>query len=143
MSPALSYRDAFITLADTPQGELVPFYRDLLGCEPNPYQPDRYAEFHPAIGPKLVIFQPQTDQAQHFQSSNSGALSLCWVVENLDEAIATLTALGSPPSQSILHTSHGREIYSTDPANNRLIFYQPHSLASPLPKDDLLSSNSL
>ena len=53
MSPALSYRDAFITLADTPQGELVPFYRDLLGCEPNPYQPDRYAEFHPAIGPKL------------------------------------------------------------------------------------------
>ncbi|MEM9772334.1 MAG: glyoxalase [Cyanobacteria bacterium P01_D01_bin.73] len=128
MSAAFSYRDAFITLADTPNGDLVPFYRKLLGCAPDPYQPGRYAEFHPAIGPKLVIFQPQPSQIEQFQCSSSGALSLCWVVEDLEAAIATLTALGHPPSTAIVKASHGREIYASDPANNRLIFYQPKSL---------------
>lgn len=126
MSSALTYRDAFITLADTPDGALVPFYRKLLGCDPHPYQPGRYAEFHPAIGPKLVIFQPQPDQIPQFQSLTSGALSLCWVVDDLDEAIATLSSLGQPPQKPPTHASHGREIYTTDPAQNRLILYQPH-----------------
>ncbi|MEM9246359.1 MAG: hypothetical protein AAGA67_11555 [Cyanobacteria bacterium P01_F01_bin.153] len=135
----LAYRDAFITLADTPNGDLVPFYRKLLGCAPNPYQPGRYAEFHPVIGTdktetnktglKLVIFQPQPDQAEQFQCSCSGALSLCWVVEDLDREIATLTALGHPPSPPTV-ASHGREVYATDPANNRLILYQPNRSSS-------------
>ena len=127
MSSPLHYRDAFITLADTPTGDLIPFYRKLLGCDPDPYQPGRYAEFHPAIGPKLVIFQPQPDQTHPFQSPTSGALSLCWVVDDLNAAIATLTTLGSPPHQPPTVASHGREIYTTDPANNRLILYQPNS----------------
>ncbi|MEM6501698.1 MAG: hypothetical protein AAF685_07655 [Cyanobacteria bacterium P01_C01_bin.89] len=126
----LAYRDAFITLADTPNGDLVPFYRKLLGCDPHPHQPGRYAEFHPAIGPKLVIFQPQPDQASQFQCACSGALSLCWVVENLDQAIATLTALGYPPSPPMV-ASHGQEVYATDPANNRLILYQPNRFSPP------------
>ena len=126
MSLSLSYRDAFITLADTPRGELVPFYRKLLGCAPDPYQPGRYAEFHPAVGPKLVIFQPQIDQAGQFHSLTSGSLSLCWVVDDLEGAIATLSALGCSPSQPPLQASHGRELYAADPANNRLIFYQPN-----------------
>ncbi|MGD1849219.1 MAG: VOC family protein, partial [Cyanophyceae cyanobacterium] len=101
---------------------------------PNPYQPGRYAEFHPAIGPKLVIFPPQPAQAQQFQCSCSGALSLCWVVEDLDGAITTLTALGHSPSPPT-EASHGREVYATDPANNRLIFYQP-AAPSPPPETD-------
>ena len=130
MATSLVYCDAFITLADTPNRDLIPFYRTLLSCDPHPYQPGRYAEFHPSSGPKLVIFQPQPDQAQKFQAPTSGALSLCWVVADLASAITTLTDLGYPPIQGPIQASHGREIYAADPANNRLIFYQPN-ISSP------------
>ena len=51
-------------------------------------------------------------------------MSLCIEVENLKEAIASLTALGYPPPGEIIEASHGTEIYAYDPANTRLILHQ-------------------
>jgi hypothetical protein len=58
-----------------------------------------------------------------FESAQSG-MSLCLEVEDLENAIAHLTALGYPPPGQIIIATHGREIYAYDPAGNRLILHQ-------------------
>ena len=111
---------AFVTLASDRFDLLVSFYRALLDQLPQPYTPQRYAEFT-LPGLKLAIFKPK--QAAEFDSK-AGAMSLCLEVEDLEGAIATLTQLGYPPPGDIIHASHGQEIYAYDPARNRLILHQ-------------------
>ena len=111
---------AFVTLASERFDLLVSFYRALLDQLPQPYTPQRYAEFA-LPGLKLAIFKPK--QAEEFDGQ-AGAMSLCLEVEDLKVAIATLAQLGYPPPSNIIQASHGQEIYAYDPAGNRLILHQ-------------------
>ncbi|NJL35765.1 MAG: VOC family protein [Leptolyngbyaceae cyanobacterium SM1_4_3] len=115
-------RSAFTTLATTQLEELVKFYARLFEQTPQPYQPDRYAEFQ-LPGLRLGIFQPKQGHAAEF-AGERGKISLCLEVESLDEAIAHLTTLGYPPPGEVAIASHGKEIYAYDPDQNRLILHQ-------------------
>lgn len=120
----LPCRTAFVTLAASDLETLVQFYRHLLDQEPQPYVPQVYAEFElPNL--RLGLFQPKPTHEPEFTAPSSGSMSLCLEVENLESAIAHLTAIGHPPSGAIATTSHGREIYAYDPIGNRIILHQP------------------
>ncbi|ESA36231.1 glyoxalase bleomycin resistance protein dioxygenase [Leptolyngbya sp. Heron Island J] len=116
----IKIQDAFITLAHEDLQTLVEFYQGLLGQPPQVYIPQRYGEFG-LPGLKLALFKPS--DIQEFAGS-AASMSMCVEVEDLEDAIATLTQLGYPPSDNIIHTSHGQEIYAYDPAGNRLILHQ-------------------
>ena len=113
---------ALVTLAAINQGELVLFYTQLLGQEPQTYIPNVYAEFQ-LPGLRLGIFKPKDTHQSEFEFVKSG-MSLCLEVKDLSAAITHLTRLGYPPPGEILTASHGREIYAYDPALNRLILHQ-------------------
>ncbi|MGF1523302.1 MAG: VOC family protein [Leptolyngbyaceae cyanobacterium] len=117
------FKEAFVTLATYQLDITMAFYKGLLGSDPQIYLPDIYAEFL-LPGLKLGIFQPKPENDCEFVAHNHGMLSLCFEVENLEAAIAHLTALGyAPPGQPIT-ASHGREVYAYDPDGNRLILHQ-------------------
>ena len=129
---SLSCTSAFMTLASVNFEALVGFYSELLGQEANPYQPDRYAEFH-LPGLRLGIFKPRADQAAQFSAPSSGGMSLCLEVGDLEGAIAHLIALGYPRPAPMLTASHGCEIYAYDPDGNRLILHQSSDPTAPEP----------
>ena len=115
--------EAFMTLA-TQQLEIsMAFYQALLNRAPKVYIPDIYAEFL-LPGLKLGIFQPKLENYGEFASPDKSSISLCLEVEDLEAAIAHLTALGYPPAGSPIPTFHGREVYAYDPDGNRLILHQ-------------------
>lgn len=113
----------YVAIASAELERLVAFYAALLGQDPQPHWPQRYAEFNYG-GLKLGLFQPQASQAAEFVGPHAGSMSLCLEVANLDQAIRHLTALGYPPPGPILTASHGREIYAYDPDGHRLILHQ-------------------
>lgn len=113
---------AFVTLATTQLEKLVKFYTQLLDQPPQPHLPDRYAEFQ-LPGLRLGIFQPKQGNEAEFAGTR-GKISLCLEVENLEAAIAHLTALGYSPPGEVAIASHGKEIYAYDPDQNRLILHQ-------------------
>ncbi len=114
---------AFVTLASVDIDNLVLFYTLLLMQEPKPYIPNVYAEFQ-LPGLRLAIFKPKETNQSEFENAVKSGMSLCLEVNDLEDAIAHLTALGYPPPGNILMASHGREIYAYDPAGNRLILHQ-------------------
>ncbi|MFB8789943.1 MAG: VOC family protein [Potamolinea sp.] len=117
------YKDAFVTLAAVEFETLVRFYTQLLHQEPSSYRENVYAEFQ--LGRFQVgIFKPKVMHQAEFENAAGSSMSLCLEVEDLEGAIAHLTRLGYPPPGKIITTSHGREIYAYDPANNRLIVHQ-------------------
>lgn len=119
----LQYQTAFVTIAAADMASLVHFYASLLGQSPQPYIANVYAEFQLA-GLRLGIFQPKEKNLPEFSSQGQSSMSLCLEVNDLEQAIAHLYALGFPPPGEILTASHGREIYAFDPAGNRLILHQ-------------------
>ncbi len=123
----LQCRAAFVTLAAADIAALVNFYAHLLGQSPQPYIANVYAEFY-LPGLRLGIFQPKEKNLPEFASPGKSGMSLCLEVNDLEEAIAHLDALGFPPPGEILTASHGREIYAFDPAGNRLILHQSKQL---------------
>lgn len=113
---------AFVTLAAVDFDRLVVFYSRLFAIEPQPYIPQRYAEFQlPSL--RLGIFQPKPTHQLEFKHGKS-TMSVCLEVVDIEHAIAHLTDLGYPPPGEILTTSHGKEIYAYDPDANRLILHQ-------------------
>lgn len=116
----MSIQTAFVTLASEQLQDLVVFYRGLLGQEPQLYRPGRYGEFR-LPGLRLALFKPS--DGSEFAGA-AGGMSLCLEVEDLGDAIASLTQLGYPPPGAIIHASHGQEIYAYDPDGNRLILHQ-------------------
>ena len=129
-------RSALVVLAAHEFSSLVEFYTQLLSKEPA-LRSSGYVEFHLA-GLRLGIFEPKAKLQKEFPSVQ-GRSSLCFEVTDLDAAIAHLQALGYPPTSTIQTASHGREIYACDPANNRLILYEPAKKLAHL--DDLYASN--
>lgn len=118
-------QSAWVTLATPEFDRLVQFYEEFLGQSPDPYQPDRYAEFTlPQF--RLGIFKPKASQVAEFANQTRTSLSLCLQVSDLQLAIDRLTQLGYPPSGGIITASHGQELYAADPVGNRLILYQPN-----------------
>lgn len=117
------YHAAFVALASRSFDRLVQFYSRLLQQDPQPYWPERYAEFQ-LPGLKLGIFQPGSDQRQEFVGPAGGGFSLCLEVGNLEQALAIYENLGDLPTASIQTPSHGREAYIYDPEGNRLILYE-------------------
>jgi predicted enzyme related to lactoylglutathione lyase len=124
-TPALNYQRAWITIAPQDFAKSCDFYQQLLGKAPDRtlVRSDRliYAEFH-LTGFNLGIYAPKGTL-----NSGRSTLSLCFQVENLEEAIALVTSLGYPPPGEIMKPSHGREVYAFDPDDNRLILYQANS----------------
>ncbi|MBW4616417.1 MAG: VOC family protein [Desmonostoc vinosum HA7617-LM4] len=120
---AFSYTNAFVTIATVNLDKLVGFYVELLGQKPINLIPDIYAEFL-FSGLQLSIFKPKQTDESEFETSTKSKLSLCFKVNNLEDAIAHLTSLGYPPPGDISIASHGKEIYTYDPDGNRLILYQ-------------------
>lgn len=119
--------NALVTIASTELEILTDFYTKLLSIKPNPYIPNVYAEFQlPNL--RLGIFQPKPDQISEFKNSARSMISLCLEVSDLESAIANFTELGYPPPGQIIIASHGREIYTYDPAGNRLILHQSKKL---------------
>ncbi|MCX7595857.1 MAG: glyoxalase [Fischerella sp.] len=118
--------DAFVTLASFQMEKLVAFYTNLLSINPAVIIPSVYAEFQ-FPGMRLGIFKPKQTHNLEFENSAKAKMSLCLEVNNLENAIAHLTALGYSPPGEIINTSHGREIYAYDPDGNRLILHQSAS----------------
>ncbi|MFW6357942.1 MAG: VOC family protein [Chroococcales cyanobacterium] len=118
-----SYRSTFVTLGAINTEEVIQFYSQLLNQLPQPYILNTYAEFQ-LQGLRLAIFRSKVNHELEFSASENSGMSLCWEVEDLEEAIAFLTELGYPPPGETMTASHGREIYAYDPAGNRLILYQ-------------------
>ena len=117
------FKEAFVALATQQLDTAITFYKALFDIEPRAYISSTYAEFL-LPGLKLGIFQPKPQSQSEFISPNSGALSLCFEVKDLEAAIDHLTALGCPPPDGPMTASHGREVYAYDPDGNRLILYQ-------------------
>lgn len=115
------YTTAFLALSDREGEQLVQFYQHLLEQEPTVHIPNVYAEFQ-LSGLRLGIFQPR--HLSEFNQSFSGSMSLCFEVDNLEQAIDHLKSLGYPPPGEVMTASHGKEIYAYDPAGNRLILHQ-------------------
>ena len=120
---AFIYTKAFLTIATLEISILVEFYGQLLDREPNLYIPNVYAEFD-LVGLRLGIFQPQRESLVEFANSTDSTMSICLEVENLESAMAHLTAMGYPPPGKIISASHGQEVYAYDPVGNRLILHQ-------------------
>jgi predicted enzyme related to lactoylglutathione lyase len=119
----MEYCAVFVALADPDSERLVQFYKQLLSQEPASYIPQVYAEFQlPQL--RLGIFKPSKNHQSEFKGQSSGSMSLCIEVEQLEAAIAHLSAIGYPPSGEITVAAHGREIYAYDPAGNRLILHE-------------------
>jgi predicted enzyme related to lactoylglutathione lyase len=115
--------DAFVALATIKYQESIEFYCQLLGQKPQAYIPNVYAEFQ-LNQLRLAIFRPKQDNEQEFANSGTSPMGICLEVENLEQAIAHLQAIGYPFSGKIMVASHGREIYAYDPDGNRLILHQ-------------------
>jgi len=120
-TPTIS-QSAFITLASVNLAAQVEFYSAFLAIAPQPHAPT-YAEFE-LPGLRLAIFSPKPSSAAEFTAANSGAMSICLEVNDLNSAIARLKDLGHSPPKEIMHTSHGDEVYAYDPDGNRLILHQ-------------------
>ncbi|MGP1374879.1 MAG: VOC family protein [Almyronema sp.] len=118
-----SYQAAFLALASPQLETLVQFYQQLFEQKPEPYLPQKLAEFQ-LVGFRLAIFAPKPDHQAEFTPIARGPMSLCLEVDDLERAIAHLQTLGHPATNPILEASHGREIYAYDPDGNRLILYQ-------------------
>lgn len=121
---AFEIREATVAIASLELDKLVEFYQRLLGQEPTTWIANTYAEFKLA-GLQMRFFNPRTSHQSEFKG-RGGAISLCWEVENLEAAIAQLTALEHAPKGTIVSAEYGREIYAYDPEGNRLILYQKH-----------------
>jgi predicted enzyme related to lactoylglutathione lyase len=117
----------FVTLVDPGGDTLGRFYRKLFGLEPVVNIPSVYTEFL-LPGLRLGIFKPQENHAAEF-AGQSGGMSLCIEVNDLEAAIDQFTALGCPPPGEITIASHGREIYAYDPLGNRLILHEQVKIA--------------
>lgn len=118
----MRYTKVFITIGAEPWREVVDFYAQLFLVTPQPCAENRYAEFK--LGSlRLGIFKPSADHANEFQG-NSGSLSFCVEVENLEQAIAKVIAAKGTVSPEIVAASHGRECYAYDPLNNRIILHE-------------------
>ena len=117
------YTDALVTIATLSMERLVFFYTNFLKKKPANLIPNVYAEFQ-IYHIKLGIFQPKKKQFSEFETSTKSQMSLCLEVNDLESAIAHLTALGYPPPGEIISNAHGREIYAYDPDNNRIILHQ-------------------
>jgi predicted enzyme related to lactoylglutathione lyase len=117
-----NYSDIFVAIATNNIQILVDFYSQLFQKQVTVYQPAIYAEFE-LEKLRIGIFSPKIEHQQEFNNLGS-SMSLCIEVENLEQAIATLTKMGCPPSGKVITASHGLEIYAYDPAGNRLILHQ-------------------
>ncbi|MEH2450393.1 VOC family protein [Nostoc sp.] len=117
------YTNAFVTIASVNCEELVNFYSRFLEQKPIILIPNIYAEFN-LVGMRLGIFKPKNTNESEFEAIAKSKISLCLEVNNLEDAIAHLTALGYPPPGKISIADHGREIYAYDPDGNRLILHQ-------------------
>lgn len=120
----MRYSEAFVALGSAQFSKTVQFYAILLDQQPEPFLPDRYAEWILQGGLKLSIFSPKTSHQAEFQTDKVGGFSLCLEVLNLEDAIASLIKLGYPPPGTIHTAAHGREVYAYDPDGNRLILHQ-------------------
>lgn len=120
---ALNYQKAWMAIAAIDFEPVVEFYQHLLDCLPDRYIHGVYAEFE-LTGMHLGIFKPKFTHESEFKPIEKSAMSLCFAVDDLDEAIDQLNALGYPPIGKVEESSHGREIYTRDPAGNRLILYE-------------------
>jgi len=119
----MNYQTAFITLASVNLEKLVNFYEAILEQSPDPYLPNKYAEFQLQGGLKLGIFQPKPAHQSEFSQPEKSAMSLCIELADLDSAIAQLSSLGYPPPGEVVTASHGKETYAYDPDGNRLILH--------------------
>lgn len=122
---SLNPRRSFIALASDRFESSVSFYQQLLGQTPQPWMPQRYAEFQIGDGLCLAIFSPKPAQQAEFASPQPGALSLCLEVADLAAVLTQLQQLQCPHGE-ILQASHGQEVYAYDPQGNRIILYQPN-----------------
>ena len=119
----MQYKTAFLTIASQNLETLVTFYKLLLEQSPDPYLPNKYAEFQLQGGLTLGIFQPKETHNNQFSQPEKSAMSLCIEVSNLESAIAQISSLGYPPTSQMVTASHGKEIYAYDPDGNRLILH--------------------
>lgn len=122
IAPSFQLKAAIVTLASERLELLVNFYQGLLAQNPHSYIPERYAEFV-LPGLTLALFKPSAGHTLEFTGA-AASMSICLEVAELRDAIAVLTHLGYPPPGDIIHASHGQEIYTYDPAGNRLILHQ-------------------
>ena len=118
-----TYNRAYIAIASTNITKTIDFYSKLLQLEPEKYNPNVYAEFvYKQL--RLAIFKPKIDNINEFNNSQGSGMSICLEVDDLEDAIAFLTEIGYPPSDNIVTSSHGKELYVYDPSGNRIILYQ-------------------
>ena len=119
----LTYNRAYIAIAALDITKTVDFYSKLLQLKPEKYAPNVYAEFaYQQL--RLAIFKPKIDNITEFNNSQGSGMSICLEVDDLEDAIAFLTEISYPPSDNIIVSSHGKELYVYDPSGNRIILYQ-------------------
>ena len=116
-----NYSDVFVAISSSNIQVLTDFYSQFLQQTPDIYRPAVYTEFR-LEKLRIGIFKPKLERQPEFENSNS-AMSLCFEVEDINMAIATLEKLGAS-SGKIIEASHGKEVYAYDPEGNRLIIHQ-------------------
>jgi hypothetical protein len=117
------FTDSLVTIASVNVEFLANYYAQLLREKPIKYIPNIYAEFQlPNL--KLGIFKPKPIHDAEFLNATQSKISLCFEVNNLENALMHLTSLGYPSPTSIITASHGREIYIYDPDGNRIILHE-------------------
>ena len=119
----LTYTRAYIAIAALDITKTIDFYSKLLQLKPEKYLPNVYAEFdYEQL--RLAIFKPKIDNITEFNNFQGSGMSICLEVDDLENAISFLTAIGYPSSDNIVTSSHGKELYVYDPSGNRIILYQ-------------------
>lgn len=122
---------AFVALGSPNFAATMAFYEGLTGQPPQAYRPDRYGEFF--LGDlKIAIFRPHPDHCTQFRQP-AGSMGLCVPVPDLDQTLERLRDLPGARWGEVQVSSHGREVYCFDPAENRLIFYQAFAPNPALP----------
>jgi predicted enzyme related to lactoylglutathione lyase len=124
---ALTCKVAFVTIGASNWEKSVEFYQLLLDQAPLSIIPNAYAEFQ-LPGLRLSVYRPQGEAERPAVLADpipQARLSLCLTVDNLEDALDHLAAMGHPVPVPIHTASHGREAFGTDPDGNRLILYQP------------------
>ena len=118
------YEKTLVSIGAENVEQICQFYQALLNQPPSIYRESIYAEFN-LSGLVLAIFKPRPNEHdEFFNEEHKGGLSICFLVENLQQIINHLVDLGYKEELSPKTTRTMKELYIYDPEGNRIIFYQ-------------------
>lgn len=116
------YKCGRLAIAAIDFDEMRQFYSKILQQEPTRQIKDVYVEYQlPDL--RIGLFKPRPDNRPEFMHDTRSTASIVLEVTDIDAAIKHFNAVGCTLGK-IIDTFHGKEFYTYDPAQNRLIVHQ-------------------